>query len=87
MRAKSTLRVDLFMFMSPALAEITERKLTVVLTEKVQKPLVVLWLHVEELGDDPVVPARLFKSPPDDFPNGVPRDFTLDVERIDGGPE
>src|SRR6266851_7499222 len=64
-----------------------ERKLTIVLPKEIEKSLVLALFHVEEPGDDLVVAARLFESLADEVADVALRDLTLQIQRIDCGPE
>jgi hypothetical protein len=58
-----------------------------VLPQEVQEALIVASLHVEQAGDDLVVPARLFEAAPYDFTNVGARDLPIHEQRIDSRPE
>src|SRR5687767_35793 len=64
-----------------------ERNLAVVLPQKVQEPLVVARLHVEEPGDDSVVSTGFLETSADDLSHVAPCDFAIHEERIHRRPE
>src|SRR5882672_12869132 len=70
-----------------AVPVLTERKLTFVFPQEVQKLLVVARFEVEQLCDDLVVPARFLQPLADEVADVGSRDFALHVERVHGGPE
>src|SRR5262245_46416630 len=64
-----------------------ERQLTAVFTQKVEEPLVVARVHVEQAQHDLVVAARFLEALVDEIADVPLGDLAVHVHRIDGRPE
>ena len=60
-------------------AIVAERNLTIVLPQKIQEPLVIARLHIEETRHDPIIAARFLEPAADDLANVGARDIPVHI--------